>query len=419
MVDTPPLDLERERTSVLIASTSAFTALFAVWLMFGILGKPIQKELGLSDSQFAWLGAIPILNGCLWRLPFGVLADRWGGRRLFIGLLVISAIPCALVSFAHSYVQLLVLGFLLGISGNAFSVGIAWNSAWFPRERQGFALGTFGAGNVGASLTKLIGPTLMAILPAAGLAGGLIPGGWRFIPVLYAVMLVAMAVWLWLGTPRDIARPAPPPFRVALAPLAALRVWRFGLYYVVVFGAYVALSLWLPKYYVDVYALSLRDAGLLTCLFVFPASLLRPVGGWLSDRIGARPVLYGVFGIMIAALIPLSLPTSLLSLQVTGFTLLMITVAIGMGVGKAAVFKYIPEYFPHHVGAVGGLVGMIGGLGGFVLPPIFAAVQRLTGSPQSTFLTLLAVVVISLIWLHTVVAGMKQQLLRNEAVPTA
>jgi MFS transporter, NNP family, nitrate/nitrite transporter len=394
----------RDAHKVLIASTSGFTALFAVWLMFGILGKPIQRELGLTDTQFAWLGAIPILNGCLWRLPFGVLADRWGGRRLFIGLLLFTAIPCTLVAFAHSFTALLALGFMLGIAGNSFSVGIAWNSAWFPRERQGFALGTFGAGNVGASLTKLIGPALIALVPAAGVLGGVIPGGWRFIPILYAVMLVAMAAWLWLGTPRDTVRTTPPAITTALTPLRELRVWRFGLYYVVVFGAYVALSLWLPKYYVDVYQLPLGTAGLLTCLFVFPASLLRPLGGWLSDRFGARPVMYGVFAAMIAALIPLALP-----LSVVPFTALIIVVGVAMGVGKAAVFKYIPEYFPRHIGAVGGLVGMIGGLGGFILPPTFAAVQKATGSPQSTFLTLLAVVVVSLIWLHVVVSSILRQ----------
>ena len=392
------------RQRVLWLSTIAFTLLFAVWLMFGILAIPIRSELKLTDVQFSWLTAIAILNGSLWRLAFGILTDRFGGRRVFTLLLLATAVPAFCVSFASTFNQLLAFAFLVGMAGNGFSVGIAWNSAWFPKQSQGTALGVFGAGNVGASVTKLIGPALIAIVPVAGI--GFIPGGWRFVPFMYGVLLIVMAGALWFFTPALDRMPGRGrPLSETLRPLAFVRVWRFSLYYVVVFGAYVALSVWLPKYYKDVYHLSLQRAALLTALFIFPASLLRPLGGYLSDRIGARRVTYWVFAVISAATILLSLPTN-----VWVFTALVFVVGVGMGVGKAAVFKYIPEYFPADVGAVGGLVGLLGALGGFFLPPLFAAAQALTGRPQITFAILAALALISYGWLHAVVRRSKRQL---------
>lgn len=275
------------RRRVLGLSTTAFTLMFAVWLMFGVLGIPIRKEFGLTDVELSWLSSVAILNGSLWRLFTGIAADRWGGKRVLTLMVAVTAVPAWLVSRAGSYTELLVYAFLVGFAGNAFSVGIAWNAAWWPRSRQGFALGVFGAGNVGASVTKFIGPALIAVVPAAGYLGGLVPGGWRFVPFLYAVLLVLMAVALWVFTPRHDIKPGQGrPVAEMFLPLRGVRVWRFSLYYVVVFGSYVALSSWLPKYYVDVYGLPLYEAALLTALFIFPASLLRPVGGWVSDRSG-------------------------------------------------------------------------------------------------------------------------------------
>lgn len=276
--------LEKNATRVLILSTVSFTLLFAVWLMFGVLSVPIKEEMHLDKIQFSWLTAIAVLSGSIWRLPFGILTDRVGGRRLFIALLLATAIPCFLVSRATTFGGLMICALLLGVAGNSFSVGIAWNAAWASRQKQGFALGTFGAGNVGASVTKLVGPALITMVPAAGLLGGRIPGGWRIVPVLYAALLLAMAAVVWLAAPAHDRTPGSGrPLREMLAPLRQVRTWRFGLYYVVVFGAYVAFSLWLPSYYKNVYHLTLARSALLTALFIFPASLLRPVGGWLSD----------------------------------------------------------------------------------------------------------------------------------------
>ena len=389
---------------VLAVSTVGFTVFFAVWVMFAIVGLPIRKELGLTDGEFALLAAIPILTGSLLRVPVGIMTDKVGGRTVFTALLLVTAVPTYFVSRADSYGALLVLGGFVGLAGTSFAVGIAWVSAWFPYQRQGFALGTFGAGNVGASVTKLLAPTLVTLLPAAGAAGGVFPGGWRFVPFVYSLLLVATAAAVFFVAPTPDHRPAVGrSVPELLSPLRYLRVWRFGLYYVVVFGAYVALSLWLPKYYVDVYGFDLRVAGLLTSLFIFPASLLRPLGGWLSDRLGARAVTYTSFIVMCVALAGLSF-----SMGALPFTVLVVVVGVMMGIGKASVFKYIPQYFPRDVGAVGGLVGAVGGLGGFFLPLLFAWAQSFSGRPESTFLVLLVSALVCLVWLHVVVWRMRR-----------
>lgn len=420
---------QKNKTSVLTLSTIGFTLMFAVWLMFGVLGIPIRKEFGLTDVQLSWLAAIAILNGSLWRLLFGILADRFGGRKVFTLLVLATIIPSYMVSQAHTYTELMIWAFFVGMAGNSFSIGISWNSAWYPAEQKGFALGVFGAGNVGASVTKLIGPTLIALVPAVGLASGFIPGGWRFVPFMYCILLAIMAVAIWFLTPaQDIKPGADRPMMEMLKPLKYVRVWRFSLYYVVVFGAYVALSVWLPKYYVDVYGMDLKHAALLTTLFIFPASLLRPLGGYLSDKFGARRMMYWVFGIMLFACLLLSLPSGKIivnvpvtvdpsgqheafhfAMNVTWFTTLVFIVGVCMGIGKAAVYKYIPEYFPKDIGAVGGLVGMLGALGGFFLPPMFASFQKLTLIPQSTFFLMFLITGISFAWLHWTVMSLLQK----------
>jgi NNP family nitrate/nitrite transporter-like MFS transporter len=266
-------------------------------------------------------------------------------------------------------------------------------------------------------VTKLIfglfGASLLAAIPAAGLLGGLLPGGWRFYPALYTVLLLGMAAVVWFASPRPDHTPAKGrSYRSILAPLQFARVWEYSLQYVVVFGAYVALSLALPKYYVAVYGGELRAlfglaegaegatsvlrvASLLTTLFIFPASLLRPLGGWMSDKWGPVGVLWGVFGIMLVSSLALAFP---LGLGVGMFTFMVFLLGCGMGIGKAAVYKLIPDHFPRDVGAVGGLVGLLGALGGFVLPPMWAYLNQWTGVPQMTFAVLFVLTALSAGW---------------------
>lgn len=430
-----PDPLERgQRARVLVLSTVAFTLLFAVWLMLGMLSIKIKPELGLTDGQLYNLTIAAILSGSLLRFNFGVWTDRYGGRRVMTALILFTVLPTLMVSRVTSYSELLVCAILYGVAGNSFSVGIAWTAVWYPKEKQGTALGIFGAGNVGASVTKLIGPLLIAAVPAAGFFGGAVPGGWRFIPVMYAVLLVLLALAVWFLAPREDRTPAyGRPFSELVTPMKHARVWEYGLQYTVVFGAYVALSGVLPQFYYANYGADLAASlglneqlvadfgkirglkgeeyatymaanpavkadldslskwiGLLAAIcFVFPASLLRPLGGYLSDRYGARVVMVGVFAGMLASGVVLALP---LGLGVWAFTLALFVLGVGMGVGKAGVYKLIPTHFPREVGAVGGLVGLLGALGGVLLPLAWAAV------PGSTFAALLALTTLSAGW---------------------
>lgn len=388
---------------VLIVSALVFTLFFAVWVMFAIIGIPMKKELKLSESEFALLVAIPVLTGSLLRVPVGIFTDRIGGRRMMVSLLLITAVPTFLLSRIETYNQALLLALFVGLAGVSFAIGIAWVSAWYPAEYQGFALGVFGMGNVGASITKLLAPTMVTLVAAGGLLGGLVAGGWRFVPAVYAILLVATAVAVYFLVPRQDKRPSRGRSLIEmLRPLKIVRVWRFGFYYVAVFGAYVGLSLWLPHYYVDVYGLSLRDAGFMTALFIFPASLLRPVGGYLSDTRGARQITMISFAVIATASAVLCL-----SMSMWAFTALVVVIGVAMGIGKASVYTYIPQYFPKDVGAVGGLVGAVGGLGGFVLPLLFAWAKGQSGRPESTFYVMLGLALLSMLFLSIAVARLR------------
>lgn len=380
---TPALTADAWR--VVTWSTLGFTLMFAVWVMFSIVALPIRQQLGLTDAQFTLLTAIPVLTGSLLRLPAGLLADRLGGKKMFLAVTLVTAAFSLALSFAQRYDTLLVLALGVGLAGVSFAVGNAWIAQWVPASRQGLALGTFGAGNAGASITKLIAPLLITLVPT----GLLIPGGWHFVPFVFALMLVLCAGLTTRFTPADGAVRPQRSLADWLRPLGNVQVWRFGLYYVVFFGAYVALSLFLPKYYVDHYEVPLTEAGLLTALFIFPASLLRPLGGYLSDRFGPRGVTIASFAVMLLGLLPLTH-----ELPLATFLALTTVVGVGMGVGKASTYTLVAQWYPGQMGVVGGLVGLLGGLGGFILPLTFAALKPLLGT-QAAFITLLVVTLVS------------------------
>src|SRR5699024_5271958 len=230
---------------VLTMATLGFTLMFAAWMMFGVLGIPIQEEFGLTDVQLSLISSVAILNGSLWRPPAGIIADRLGGRIVMTVLLVASAVFSYMVSLADSYSMLLVLAFAVGLAGNSFSVGNTWVAAWFSQRRNGLAMGVFGAGIVGAWVTNFIGPVIIAVTAGFLYFGVLVEGGWRLVPVIYAVALLVTVVLLWFNTPAQDKKPRQGwKLSEMLAPLTQGRVWRFSLSYVAVFRAYVALSSW-------------------------------------------------------------------------------------------------------------------------------------------------------------------------------
>lgn len=278
---------------VLVLNTLAFVVCFAVWTMNGVLVTFLVENdvFHFTGSQIGWLIGIPILTGSLLRLPLGVLTDRFGGRPVFGLLLLLAAVPTWLVSQARGFADFLLAGLGFGATGAAFAVGVAYTSTWFRRERQGTALGIFGVGNSGAALTSIIAPGLLLRLTH----GGETLERWRLLPQLYAGALVVTAVVFLLFTVnRRPASAGVVGMAARLRPLRQVKVWRFGLYYALVFGGFVALAQWLIPYFVSAYQVSVASAGLLAAIFSLPAGLVRALGGWMSDRWGGRAVLYRV-----------------------------------------------------------------------------------------------------------------------------
>ncbi|MBD0823029.1 MFS transporter [Aestuariibaculum marinum] len=476
----------------LFINTLAFTFCFAAWLLNGILVTFLadNQVFDWSAVEIGWLIGIPVLTGAIFRLPAGILTDKLGGKPVFAGLLIICAIPMYLLSYANGFWSFALCSLGFGITGASFAVGIAFSSIWYPKEKQGIALGIFGAGNAGAAITTLIGPKLLNYLTddKTNL------DGWRMMPKLYAGCLVLMAIIFYLSTTNKKPASSTKSLSGMLQPLKSVRVWRFGLYYFLVFGCFVAFAGWLVPYYTNVYALDLATAGLLASCFSLPSGVIRAFGGWLSDKFGARKVMYWVLGtsvVLSSALIiprmdiyaagkgimakasgevtevtdtyikvndktypvrqrsnalaeeneafhvfPVKESWQQVRVQVGDqvnkkellaegkthiyfqanvwiFAIIAIIIGSVWGIGKAAVYKHIPDYFPEEVGVVGGMVGVLGGLGGFFCPILFGYLLEGTGLWSSCWILMLVLSSVCLIWMHNVIRKMT-----NKATPS-
>ena len=269
---------------VLAVTTWAFVVCFAVWLMFGVIGIPIKRELNLSALEFGLLTSTPVLTGSLFRLPLGIWTDRFGGRIVMFLLLVVCAVPVWFTSYANQLWQFLVLGLALGLVGASFAVGTPYVARFFPKERRGFAMGVFGAGTTGAAINMFIAPVLLAQY------------GWQIVPRFYAIALLATALIFWLLSAPDSSAPGKSgtSLRQQMMILKDLHVWKYCQYYSIVFGGFTALSVWMPQYFVQEYGLNIAQASLLAACFSLPAGVLRALGGWLADRFGAHNVTWWV-----------------------------------------------------------------------------------------------------------------------------
>ena len=405
--------------SILLVSTLAFTVCFMVWMMFGVIGIPIKKALNLNSTEFGLLMATPVLTGSLIRVPLGIWTDKFGGR-LVMTLLMAGTVPAIwAMSYATAYWHFLVIGLFVGLAGGSFSVGTPYVARWFPKNQQGFAMGVYGAGNSGAAVNKFVAPALVVAF------------GWTMVPQVYAAIMLATVVLFWMFTYSDPAHlvPSNVKFIDQLKTLKDPRVLKYCQYYSIVFGGYVALSLWMVQYYVGEYGLEIRSAALLAACFSLPGGVLRAVGGWMSDRWGAHSVTWWVLWVSWICLFLLSYPqtdftiatitgpkTFHIGLNVYTFTALMMVLGTAFAFGKASVFKYISDDFTGNIGAISGVVGLAGGLGGFVLPIMFGALMDLTGIRSSAFMLLYGVVWVSLIWMYsTEVRG--RELMGKNATP--
>lgn len=469
---------------ILFFSTLAFTVCFAAWMQNGVLVTFLidNQVFDWSPVQFGWLMGIPVLTGALFRLPAGILTDKYGGKPVYGSLLILNAIPMFFLSTVDSFLGFALCSFGFGFTGVSFAIGIAFSSVWYPKERQGTALGIFGAGNAGAALTTLFAPTLLNHFTdnATNLEG------WRTLPIVYAVALLGMGILFFIFTNNKKPASSNRSFKMMMMPLKDIRVWRFGLYYFLVFGMFVAFAQWLVPYFVSVYTMPLVSAALFASLFSLPSGLIRALGGWMSDKFSARTVMKWVLGISVFGSLMLIVPRmdiyspgrgimakakgiitevtpeyikvddkkynlvqrtsegnifddknlilpvkdswhevqvkvgeeiskkqllakgiSNIYFQANIWVFVVIVILLGStwGIGKAAVYKFIPDYFPEEVGVVGGMVGVIGGLGGFVGPVIFGYLLEYTGLWTSCWMFIFFVSLVSLWWMNRVSHG--------------
>ncbi|WP_292009743.1 MFS transporter [Chryseobacterium sp.] len=468
---------------ILFLNTLAFTICFACWTLNGVLVTYLVDNniFNWNVVETGWLLGIPILTGSVMRLPLGILTDKFGGQKVFSILLLLCSIPLFLLYFAQSYWVYFFLSALFGMVGTAFAVGVAFTSAWYPKEWQGRALGIFGMGNAGAALTTFFAPTLLNYLSESNPENG-----WRILPIIYGIILIIIGLIFLIFVENKKPEAQNKTISQQLAPLSKMRVWRFGLYYFLVFGLFVAFSQWLLPYYVNVYKTSLILGGLLTSCFSLPSGVIRAFGGYLSDKFGARKVMYWVMysslvisGLLMLPKMEILTPGKGISAKKSGmvtavepsriiagndtvniqpkpeipestsvlpqsfswqevlvkqndqvqkkqllaqgvtlikfeadlwvFTILVILIGIVWGVGKAAVYKHIPEYFPSEVGVVGGMVGLIGGLGGFIGPILFGYLLDFSGLWTSSWIFVFLVSAISLFWMNYIIKKITHQ----------
>lgn len=476
---------------ILFLNTLAFTVCFACWTLNGVL-VTFLVDNGIFKwdvVQVGWLLGIPILTGSIMRLPIGILTDKFGGKYVFSLLLLLCSIPLFLLPFADSFFMFALLSFFFGMVGTSFAVGIGFTSIWYPKEWQGRALGIFGMGNAGAAITTFMAPSLLNEFSIDDPQNG-----WKMLPVIYGIALLVIGIIFLLFTKNKKNENQTKSVPQMLQSLKSTRVWRFGAYYFLVFGCFVAYSQWLLPNFMNVYQTSLVMGGMFATMFSLPSGVIRAFGGFLSDKFGARKVMYWVLGssVVLSSLLmipkmdittsgpgvmatkkgiitavtntlvkvgekefPINLkinkpientifPTrnswqevvvkqnqevkkkELIAKGVTAihfsanmwvYLILVILIGISWGIGKAAVYKHIPEYFPTEVGVVGGMVGMIGGLGGFFGPIIFGYLLTTTGIWSSSWIFILLFSAACLIWMHVTVTKImneKQPILSKE-----
>ena len=476
---------------ILFLNTLAFTVCFACWTLNGVLVTfLVDNSIFKWDVvQVGWLLGIPILTGSVMRLPIGILTDKYGGKYVFSLLLLLCSIPLFLLPFADSFFMFALLSFLFGMVGTSFAVGIGFTSIWYPKEWQGRALGIFGMGNAGAAITTFIAPSLLNQFSISDPQNG-----WKLLPIIYGTALIVIGIIFLAFTKNKKMENQTKTVSQMLHSLKNIRVWRFGTYYFLVFGCFVAYSQWLLPNFMNVYQTSLVMGGMFATMFSLPSGVIRAFGGYLSDKFGARKVMYWVLSssVILSTLLMIPkmditttgpgvmatkkgtitavsnelvkvdekeftinlkkykpientiFPTSnswqevvvtqnqevkkkeLIAKGITSihfsanmwvYLILVILIGISWGIGKAAVYKHIPEYFPTEVGVVGGMVGMIGGLGGFFGPIIFGYLLTSTGVWSSSWIFILLLSALCLIWMHitvTKIMNEKQPILSKE-----
>lgn len=374
-------DYMKGRTSVLIMSTLAMMVSFTAWVVLSPIATELQDIYGLSATQKSILIAVPVILGSVFRIPMGILTDKYGGKKVYALTMLFLVIPLVGASFANSYIMLLFWAFLIGMGGTTFAVGIAYVSKWYSPQKQGLILGIVALGNLGTGLAGFIIPT---VSEEFGLQ-------WVFWGI--AIALVVMTVIFWLGTTELPRTGQAKTVKEALSVLKIKDTWILSLFYFLTFGGFVSFTIYLPTLLQDLFALTAKDAGLRASGFVAIATFIRPLGGYLADRFDPGKVLSVFFiGLAISASIITFMTNNMLL-----FTVGCLLTAAFVGMGNGAVFKLVPEVAPNNVGAVTGVVGAAGGLGGFFPPIVLGIIKDMTGGYFYGFIFLILFTILCLV----------------------
>lgn len=387
---------ESNRGPLMLAlATIAFALCFAVWGLVSPLAPTFRELYQLSGTQVGLLLAVPVILGSLARIPLGLLTDRYGGRLVFTMLIFFLLLPVALAGFTNSFGALVGVSFFLGLAGASFAIGVPFVSRWFPPERQGFALGIYGMGNIGTALANFTAPPIANSL------------GWQRAFWLFLPLLLAFGILFWFiarDAPGATGQGQPVGQRLAIFRRRPL-TWVLALFYFVTFGGFVAINVYLPTLLVSQYGLTRTDAAFRAAGFVILATLARPLGGTLADRLGGAPILNVVFLIVAGLAVVLAFEPGIAMLTVA-----FLGIAFMLGLGNGAVFQLVPKFFAREAGTVTGLVGAAGGLGGFFPPLLLGTVKDVTGSYAIAFMLLSEFALLCLILNILVLQGRARQL---------
>ena len=375
-------------TPTLLACFLQFDLSFMLWVMLGALGVFIAESLKLNASQKALLVAIPILSGSLLRIPLGLLSDRIGGKIVGAGILVFLFIPLTVGYLSGENLSALIAaGLMLGVAGASFAVALPLASRWYPPEKQGLAMGIAAAGNSGTIITNLLAPRLANAY------------GWHNVFVLAMIPLAIVLVAFLILAKESPNQTKGQPFSKYLKIMQTADLWWFCLLYSVTFGGFVGLSSFLPLFFRDQYHVTPIQAGYLTALVAFVGSGIRPVGGWLADKVGGVKLLsFVLFGVSFAYLTA----SLLLGLNVM-IPILMIGMAC-LGLGNGAIFQIVPQRFREEIGLATGVVGAIGGVGGFLLPMLLGNFKQAFGTFASGFAVLGGIALTAAVVIRVLVA---------------
>jgi MFS transporter, NNP family, nitrate/nitrite transporter len=373
-------------TRQLLIQTGSLIAGFMTWVLISSLMPFIVTDIRLTSTQIAWATAVPVILGSILRIPIGYWTNRFGARILFVFSFIILLVPIALISFANSLTMLIIGGFMLGIGGAVFSIGVTSLPKYYQKEKHGFINGIYGAGNIGTAITSFLAPILANTY------------GWRTTIQIYLVIALAFAVINFLFGDRQEKKVNNPLSEQIKEVYKNPKLWCLSLFYFVTFGAFVAFTIYLPSFLVNHFDLTKVDAGLRTAGFIALATIFRPIGGWLGDKINPFLILMAVFFSLTFAGFLLSFTPSL---PIYSFGCLL--VAFFAGIGNGAIFKLVPLYFSKQSGIVNGIVSAMGGLGGFFPPIILTILFTLTNHYAIGFMALsefsLASLVI-VVWLY-------------------